>query len=392
MVFGRSRNKRVKAQGAEGAPPATDAERELVSRAEGKARADAWVTAPKTLDIADTLLNSQDIVKVVEATGVVSPFFVSGGRKARLKKAAYEGRIGTRAYIFRDENAPVRIFNDTEDDALLVPKNSIVFVECDLDFRVPDFIALRFNLQIQHVHRGLLLGTGPLVDPGFWGKLCIPLHNLTDQDYVIPKAEGLIWLEFTKTTLPTGDHDDARAPLTGAPSDENGNWDIVKFLNKAAMQYTGNKIPIKSSLPTMFEEANRAVAKSAEDARGALAEAEKLKSMNFIAMVAAAVGLGALGISASVFLSNLLNRNEDMAVRLQASTSAAQRSIDGHIDDVARYDGAPREKQLEVPALNAQVERQRREIEDLQDELLKTQQEVREFKRQQTLVNQRNVK
>lgn len=392
MVFGRSRNKRVKAQGAEGAPPATDAERELVSRAEGKARADAWVTAPKTLDIADTLLNSQDIVKVVEATGVVSPFFVSGGRKARLKKAAYEGRIGTRAYIFRDENAPVRIFNDTEDDALLVPKNSIVFVECDLDFRVPDFIALRFNLQIQHVHRGLLLGTGPLVDPGFWGKLCIPLHNLTDQDYVIPKAEGLIWLEFTKTTLPTGDHDDARAPLTGAPSDENGNWDIVKFLNKAAMQYTGNKIPIKSSLPTMFEEANRAVAKSAEDARGALAEAEKLKSMNFIAMVAAAVGLGALGISASVFLSNLLNRNEDMAVRLQASTSAAQRSIDGHIDDVARYDGAPREKQLEVPALNAQVERQRREIEDLQDELLKTQQEVREFKRQQILVNQRNVK
>ena len=121
---------------------------------------------------------------------------------------------------------------------------------------MPDFIALRFNLQIQHVHRGLLLGTGPLVDPGFWGKLCIPLHNLTDQDYEIPKEEGLIWLEFTKTTLPTDKTDDARVPLEGISHDEKGHWDIEKFLNKAASQYRGHKVPIKSSLPTMFSEAN----------------------------------------------------------------------------------------------------------------------------------------
>ena len=55
-------------------------------------------------------------------------------------------------------------------EELTVGANSIVFVECDLDFRLPDFIALRFNLQIRHVHRGLLLGTGPLVDPGYRGK------------------------------------------------------------------------------------------------------------------------------------------------------------------------------------------------------------------------------
>lgn len=186
----------------------------LISLEQGKLLAEAWAKNPQSLEIPDTLLTSDHIISVVEKTGLISPFFSSKkGRKARLKKAAYEGRVGSKAFIFKDKNCPERIFDASKDDFLLVPKNSIVFVESDLDFRLPDFIALRFNLQIQHVHRGLLLGTGPLVDPGFWGKLCIPLHNLTDQDYEIPKGEGLIWLEFTKTTLPTGHTDDARVPV-----------------------------------------------------------------------------------------------------------------------------------------------------------------------------------
>ncbi len=370
---------------------ASKPERETVSRAGGKSLADAWVTAPRPLDIADTLLSSQDIVKVVEATGVISPFFLEGGRKSRLKKAAYEGRIGSRAYKFENENTPVRVFDDQKDEALLVPKNSIVFVESDLDFRIPDFIALRFNLQIQHVHRGLLLGTGPLVDPGFWGKLCIPLHNLTDEDYEIPKNEGLIWIEFTKTTLDTDKKDGARAPLVGTPSDENGHWDIVKFLNKAATQYNGKKVPIRSSLPAMFDEANQAAARSASDAKAALGEAEKLRSINFIAMVAAAVGLAGIGLSAAAFLSTLLYRNEDIAVRLQASTNAAQRAIDGHIDDVARFKATPADRVILIPAMRAQVDRQRREIQDLQRQLIYTRKTVEEIKAHQRVLDTRGI-
>lgn len=337
-------------------------ETEVVSRAQGKALADAWVAAPSLLEVPYTLLNSEDILKVVKATGLISPVFTGGGRKSRLKKAAYEGRIGRSAFMFEDQNIPTQVFDADRDKFLLVPKNSIVFVECDLDFRLPDFIALRFNLQIQHVHRGLLLGTGPLVDPGFWGKLCIPLHNLTDQDYEIPVSEGLIWIEFTKTTLPSDQHDGARVALEGTPRDEVGHWDIRKFLDKAATQYTGLKVPIRSSLPHMFEEANAAVAKSAEDARGALAEAEKLRSLNTIAMVAAATGLGALALSAAVFLTNLSARNEDIAVRLQAATGSVQRSLDQHLDGVATFGSQSAESRAELPALRAQVERQRQEI------------------------------
>lgn len=76
--------------------------------------------------------------------------------------------------------------------------NSIAFVTLEPMFRIPDYLALRFNLKIVHVYKGLLLGTGPLVDPGFVGRLSIPLHNLTANTYTFHAGDGIIQMEFTK--------------------------------------------------------------------------------------------------------------------------------------------------------------------------------------------------
>lgn len=214
-------------------------------------------------EIPFTLLSSSQIETVVKETGAISPFYSQPktGEKPRLKLAAYEGRIGSKAFQFGEDSAPKPIFSREADDFLTIPKNSIVFVECDLNFRLPEFVGARFNLQIVHVHRGLLLGTGPLVDPGFWGKLCIPIHNLTSEDYRIPKDEGLIWLEFTRTS----------APITGDPSGEppfKGRqfWDITEYLDKAQKQFglfpERPKVPITSSLPKMFAGATDASEKA----------------------------------------------------------------------------------------------------------------------------------
>jgi len=280
--------------------------------------------------------------------------------------------MGSKAYVYKERNAPELIFDAVKDDWLLIPKNSIVFVESDLDFRLPDFIALRFNLQIQHVHRGLLLGTGPLVDPGFWGKLCIPLHNLTDEDYEIPKTEGLIWLEFTKTTLSSEKTDKARVPLKGSSKDEDGNWEIEKFLSKAASQYRGHKVPIRSSLPSMFYEANTAASKSAEDAKsakddakGALEAADKFRYYNLLSMIAAAVGFVALCIAGAGFLFNLSSRNEEIANSLRTRAETAQSSINQHLIEVDRNGTGPMEGRASVASLRDIASQQQREITEL---------------------------
>lgn len=363
------------------ADEAAPGEELLVSRDRGKELAEAWDEKPSKLNIPNTLLTSRHIIEVVKKTGVVSPFFFSEGlRKDRLKKAAYEGRIGSKAYIFRGKNCPEKVFDSSTDEFLSIPRNSIVFVESDLDFRIPDFIALRFNLQIQHVHRGLLLGTGPLIDPGFWGKLCIPLHNLTDEDYEIPRNEGLIWIEFTKTTLASDKSDKARAPQESSAEPRKEHWDVEKFLHKAAEQYRGHKVPIKSSLPTMFEAANVSVKKSAEDAETAAGEAKSLRTLNLYAMVAAAIALAGLTMAFWNFNSGLSSRNEDIAVALRSDTEAVRAALDQHVSEVDRYGSISNDAQASVPALRGEVERQRAEIEALSQQVSELRAELERIK------------
>jgi phage shock protein A len=119
----------------------------------------------------------------------------------------------------------------------------------------------------------------------------------------------------------------------------------------------------------MFVEATASAKKSAEDAKSALDEARTLRSLNTIAMVAAAIGLGALAFTASGFLSNLSARNEDIAGRLKSETESAQSAIAQHISDVDRYGATPDEARTSVPALRGVVERQQSDIKKLSDQV-----------------------
>jgi len=248
---------------------------------------DPFNDSKKTEYVPASLLSAKQIIAYVKKTGLIAPFYTGGGENSLLKDASYEGKIGSKAFIFKPgETVPEQAFSAKSNKVLKVPANSIVFVECDLDFRLPDFIALRFNLQIKHVHRGLLLGTGPLVDPGYWGKLCIPLHNLTDEDYEIPKDEGLIWIEFTKTS--GADSSAGRPPLGKA------FWDIERFLEKASeslVQGAAKKVGIRSSIPTIFKEAK-------ENSDQALKKVKSARNWNigglFVGLIAAIATLVAV--------------------------------------------------------------------------------------------------
>src|SRR6267143_7218611 len=128
--------------------------------------------------IPPALLNSADIQAYQDACGLVRGEVFS---LERLKPASYEIRFRGDVYWW-DLTGPRRQQRIEGDQSFQIKKNSIVYISPDVIFALPDFIAIRFNLRINLVHRGLLLGTGPLVDPGFEGRLLIPLHNLTSQD------------------------------------------------------------------------------------------------------------------------------------------------------------------------------------------------------------------
>ncbi len=169
---------------------------ELASVTEEKAREKylQFVTKDPFPQIQPALLNSADIYSYVEKIGMIHPFYPED-----LFGASYGVKVGEKI-VWWDEDKEKRHEEDISKPGMYfkLKPNSIAFVMLEPTFQIPDYIALRFNLKIVHVYKGLLLGTGPIVDPGFVGKLSIPLHNLTANTYTIRHGDILIAMEFTK--------------------------------------------------------------------------------------------------------------------------------------------------------------------------------------------------
>jgi deoxycytidine triphosphate deaminase len=224
--------------------------------------------------IAPALLNSADIENYVAATGMIHPF--DSGSEGRLKPASY--RIDIKGdCLYWDENNEKKEFKILEGDEITIKPNSIVFIGVEPFFRLPDYIALRFNLQITHVYKGLLVGTGPLVDPGFVGKLWLPLHNLTANPYTLKGGDPIIWMEFTKLStinLPNSKNDlvEKGGKFEDFPARKTGK-ELDYYLEKAV----GRDRVIRSSIPLAIKEAEQNAQKAAQDANEAKEKIDQAK-------------------------------------------------------------------------------------------------------------------
>jgi deoxycytidine triphosphate deaminase len=237
-------------------------------------------------EIAEALLNSADILDYVNTTGMIDPFY-----PADLKSASYAVRIKGVCVYWDKHGAKRETVLEQDHDTFNLEPNTIAFIEVEPMFRLPNYMALRFNLAITNVYRGLLLGTGPLVDPGYCGKIYIPLHNLTKNTYSFKCREPLIWMEFTKTSkiryapkVKKEDKVKRAGKYVEFPSNKFG-LSLGYFLTKA---YQGGKI--SSSLPEVVNKVNKSVGeldKFKADIKGTLNRWKIAGSVGFIIGVVA---------------------------------------------------------------------------------------------------------
>lgn len=199
--------------------------------------------------IPSALLHSGDLRAYAEH-GVPADQLFQPFDEKKLKPASYEVDVCGTAYWWPVSSSSSELLSKEldKDDTLEIPRNGIVFIRPKVKFKIPPYLALRFNLHIRLVHRGLLLGTGPLVDPGFEGRLLIPVHNLTDKALVLRGDEGFIWIEVTKLS-----------PLTSNPSGyvpfpvDKKDVDPKKYFHRAS-----GSAPIRSSIPSIDAEVTNA--------------------------------------------------------------------------------------------------------------------------------------
>jgi len=227
-------------------------------------------------DISPALLNSADIYDYVRVTGIISPFH----QEDLIKPACYQVRLLGQwiEYDESKEDMSVQVLN--EGDRVLLKPNGIAFATLEPMFRVPEYLALRFNLTIVHAHRGLLVGTGPLVDPGFEGRLLLPLHNLTANAYSFLGGEGVVWFEFTKLSPNPRWQEGANHANEGGKEVRIGQYkpfpedkkitDPLKYLQRALASGV-----VKSSIPAATERAQRSAEQAQMTAKEAADDATK---------------------------------------------------------------------------------------------------------------------
>lgn len=103
----------------------------------------------------------------------------------------------------KDKKSPLERDKDHLGEYYIVPPNSLVYIKLKQTLRIPFYLIGRHNLKIRYVYRGLLLGTGPQVDPGFEGNLFIPLHNFTTSPikvYINGPQNSFVSIDFVRTT------------------------------------------------------------------------------------------------------------------------------------------------------------------------------------------------
>ena len=148
------------------------------------------------------MLTAEYIVKYHEQIGGAPPDDPYGDERGmirpleshRLKPAGYELTLGARCLVQGEE----RLLSERE-PALCIPKNAIAFVSMQQALCLPHYVVASFDLTIDLIYRGLLLGTGPQVDPGYQGGLSCPLHNISDDEIEIRLGDPFAKMDFVKT-------------------------------------------------------------------------------------------------------------------------------------------------------------------------------------------------
>ena len=250
------------------------------------------------------MLSSSHIEYYIEKYGIIENY-----DKSCLGPASYHMRIGGDVLTWDKGKKKEFSLGEEEDKnknihtSIELKPNSLTFITTIEKFKLTKDIICRFNLKSKWVHQGLLLGTGPIVDPQLHAFLLIPIHNFSSQPLTVHYGDELISVEFTKTLNP-----DKQLDLPGGGKTkyiENENWD---FDFKKYRKRIGEK-PVESSVLSQFQAYDEAIRLYEKNIKAITEENEKtVKNLedknaetlnrhtrfNFIGLIAAILGAAVL--------------------------------------------------------------------------------------------------
>lgn len=200
------------------------------------------------------MLSSSHIAFYIEKYGIIENY-----DKSCLGPASYHMRIGGDVLTW-DEGQRIDFLLGEEEDknkniykSVELKPNSLTFVTTIEKFKLPKDFICRFNLKSKWVHQGLLLGTGPIVDPQLHAFLLIPLHNFSSQPVTMNCGDKFISVEFTKTLNPDKQFDLPNGEKTKYKENDSWDFDFKKYRRRIEEK------SVESSVSSQFQKYDKAI-------------------------------------------------------------------------------------------------------------------------------------
>lgn len=282
---------------------------------------------------ATGILLSDRIELYVREVRLIDPF-----QEKNLCPASYDLTLGADCWYSEHASTTggqMRMLKSGEQ--LIVAPNSIVFVSSAETLNLPFYLVARFDLKLRFLHEGLLIGTGPQVDPGFRGRLSCPIHNISSEKICLTCGETFAVVEFQKTTpFAQGEHLTGQSSIAhirnlGESKKLKGvhSFSCYTFPSRAL-----DRPPIKGYLPTGKNVSSSVqgvvdkLAQHREEVDGQLAVIDKWQGRinvgAFIALMGVAISLGTYFYATINWHKNAY----DSAIRAEEQTKQIKSELD----------------------------------------------------------------
>jgi hypothetical protein len=204
------------------------------------------------------------------------------------------------------------------------------------------------------------------------GNLLIPLHNLTADGYQIRGDEGLIWIEFTKTSMEV-QRSSPRYKRRGnfyPIESHKTNVPIETYFARA-----NQNNPIPSSIPEFVRDARAQAAQATENAARAEASASAAeRSARNLTRIY-------FGVSALAILIGILGFHQYL-VQIEANVETTSSLASSIRTDADNAKSAADRSMENAQAIRQDLEAARRQIDDLRGQLANIMQGLDQLRRQ----------
>lgn len=178
-------------------------------------------------DPANTAVLTADLIREYhyEVGRMIRPF-----QEKHLNSASYDLTLGPRCLVDGEE-----VILGERDQVLRIEPGSIALAPSREMLFIPHWLVATFNLKSRYIFKGLLMGIGPQIDPGYMGVLTCPLHNISCEPIDLHFCEPFAKLDFIRTSW------GATVDLTGVDSEDS----LYKRAERGELVgYKGNRMTL----------------------------------------------------------------------------------------------------------------------------------------------------